>query len=115
MSKRADVGHLSNEAANYDAKHERATEEIARRIEARRDFIGLEWVEDDDSSEDEDDDTDGQPSGTVKILDYACGTGSMSRVSLLPLSIAGLVWMVAPLFFRLTLLQSLIGLLLRPG
>lgn len=92
MPKKADLRHLSNEAADYDAKHERTTEEIARRIEARRDFIGLEWVEDDDSSEDEDDDTDGQPRGTVKILDYACGTGSMSRVSLLPIPVAGLIW-----------------------
>ncbi|ROW10577.1 hypothetical protein VMCG_01731 [Cytospora schulzeri] len=80
--------HFDNEAANYDAKHEKTTEEIARRIEARRDFIGLDWIEDDDSSEDEGDDSHRQPSRTVKILDYACGTGSMSRVSLPPVAIA---------------------------
>ncbi|KUI72695.1 hypothetical protein VM1G_08107 [Cytospora mali] len=72
--------HFDNEAAHYDAKHEKTTEEIARRIETRRDFIGVDWIEDDDSSEDENgDDTHRQPHRTVKVLDYACGTGSMSR------------------------------------
>lgn len=76
----------SNEAATYDAKHESTIEEIARRIEARRDFIGVDWVEDDSSSggDDEGDDGGDEPSRPVRILDYACGTGSMSRVSLLP-------------------------------
>ncbi|ROV94867.1 hypothetical protein VSDG_07088 [Cytospora chrysosperma] len=76
---RLNQDHFDNEAASYDAKHEKTTEEIARRIEARRDFIGLDWVEDDDSSQDEGDDARGQPSRNVRILDYACGTGSMSR------------------------------------
>lgn len=72
--------HNSNEAANYDAKHEKTIAEIGRRIEARRDFIGVEWIED-DSSEDEDDDADANPGRIVRLLDYACGTGAMSRVS----------------------------------
>ncbi|KAK7743767.1 hypothetical protein SLS53_003786 [Cytospora paraplurivora] len=79
--------HFDNEAAGYDARHEKTTEEIARRIEARRDFIGVDWVEDDSTSEDEDEDEEDNdahhgpppPGKTVKILDYACGTGSMSR------------------------------------
>lgn len=71
----------SNEASHYDSKHEQATEEIARRIESRLDFIGVNWVED-ESSEDEGDKPDGKFERQVRLLDYACGTGSMSRVSL---------------------------------
>lgn len=70
----------SNEAANYDAKHEKATAEISKRIEARRDFIGVEWVED-DSSEDGNGEADPKATRAVRLLDYACGTGAMSRVS----------------------------------
>lgn len=65
--------HFDNEAASYDAKHEKTTAEIARRIEARRGLIGVEWVEDDSSSSSE---GEGR---AVRVLDYACGTGSMSR------------------------------------
>lgn len=68
----------SDEAANYDAKHEKATAEIVRRIEARRDFIGVDWIKDDSS----DDEGDAGPTRAVRVLDYACGTGAMSRVGL---------------------------------
>lgn len=64
---------FSNEAANYDAKHEKTIAEIGRRLEARRGLIGVEWVEDDDGSD--------EKGRAVRVLDYACGTGSMSRVS----------------------------------
>lgn len=67
---------LSDEAADYDAKHEKTIAEIARRIEARKHLIGVEWVEDEDDSPDE-------KGRAVRVLDYACGTGSMSRVSIL--------------------------------
>lgn len=74
--------HFDSEAANYDAKHEKAAGEIARRIHAKFDFIGVDWVED-DSSEDEECSASGEePEREVRFLDYACGTGSMSRVSL---------------------------------
>ncbi|KAI3399529.1 hypothetical protein diail_6551 [Diaporthe ilicicola] len=43
--------HFDNEAADYDAKHEKTTAEIARRIEARRGLIGVEWIEDDSSGD----------------------------------------------------------------
>lgn len=72
----------SNEAADYDAKHEKTTAEIARRIEARRGLIGVEWLEEDDSSDEEGVSTaEAAPGRAVRVLDYACGTGSMSRVS----------------------------------
>ncbi|KAF3759937.1 S-adenosyl-L-methionine-dependent methyltransferase [Cryphonectria parasitica EP155] len=69
----------SDEAANYDEKHEKAAAEIARRIGARRGFIGVPWIEDDDSEEDGKSETDAEPARAVRVLDYACGTGAMSR------------------------------------
>ncbi|KAG8161031.1 hypothetical protein KVR01_009295 [Diaporthe batatas] len=63
---------FDNEAASYDAKHEKTTAEIARRIEARRGLIGVQWVEDDEDDSNEE-------GRAVRVLDYACGTGSMSR------------------------------------
>ncbi|KAJ0123706.1 methyltransferase-like protein [Diaporthe amygdali] len=67
--------HFDNEAADYDAKHEKTIDEIARRIEARMALIGVEWIEDDSS----DAEGDTAPGRAVRVLDYACGTGSMSR------------------------------------
>lgn len=78
--KELNQAHFDSEAANYDTKHEKATEEIARRINEKLDFIGVDWVQD-GSSDDEQDKTDEKPAREVKFLDYACGTGSMSRVS----------------------------------
>lgn len=40
------------------------------RIQARRDFIGADWVEDEDE----------EGAKSVRFLDYACGTGLLSRV-----------------------------------
>lgn len=103
------MGLRSNEAENYDAKHERAALEIVRRVQAKRNVIGLDWIEDEDEDEESeaeaeaeseaDSDHDGaadqeeqqrqqqrsansskQPSRSVRVLDYACGTGAMSRV-----------------------------------
>lgn len=79
--KEANICTASEEAANYDAKHAKTTAEIARRIEARLDFIGAPWVEDDDNSFDNDADQAGtRPVRAVRLLDYACGTGSMTMV-----------------------------------
>lgn len=74
------VRYISNEASNYDSKHEQATEEIARRIKAKLDFLGVDWVHD-ESSGDEGEADNGKAEKQVRLLDYACGTGSMSRVS----------------------------------
>lgn len=76
--------HFDAEATSYDTKHEKATQEIARRIESKLDFIGVDWVEDDESDEDDKGKVHANPEKEVRLLDYACGTGSMSRVSLPP-------------------------------
>lgn len=62
-----------------------------KRIQERRDFIGVQWVEDDDDDETSDEEgviSDGKrkekpgeaTARSVRLLDYACGTGAMSRV-----------------------------------
>lgn len=82
LERKLTEGIFSNEAADYDAKHEKTTAEIARRLEARRGLIGVEWLEEDDSSDEQGvSTTDAVPARAVRVLDYACGTGSMSRVS----------------------------------
>lgn len=59
-------------------KHEKTIAEIARRIEARRGLIGVQWLEEEDGPGEE---GGAAPGRAVRVLDYACGTGSMSRVS----------------------------------
>ncbi|KAK4215834.1 S-adenosyl-L-methionine-dependent methyltransferase [Rhypophila decipiens] len=70
---------FNNEAANYDARHEKTLDQIIQEIRARLDFIGVDWVADDDDNDNEGE--DGKPSSgkTVRLLDYACGTGVVSR------------------------------------
>ncbi|XXH05782.1 hypothetical protein Hte_012220 [Hypoxylon texense] len=89
--------HFNEEASTYDAKHSKLNERLTKEIQARLDWIGVEWAsvdDDDDSSQDEDEDVDepdesedgsekslrsAQPRREVRLLDYACGTGMMTR------------------------------------
>ena len=55
------------------------------------DFIGADWVDDDDNADDDGENKSGNASAkTVRLLDYACGTGVGMFVFPCPLS--------APLF-----------------
>ncbi|SPO03865.1 uncharacterized protein DNG_06548 [Cephalotrichum gorgonifer] len=77
----ANKKHFDALASDYDTKYEKTIAQLTKRIQERRDFIGSEWVEDEDEDEDEDDNDNGKGEGgkTVKFLDYACGTGLLSR------------------------------------
>ncbi|KAK3331116.1 S-adenosyl-L-methionine-dependent methyltransferase [Apodospora peruviana] len=68
---------FNNEAAAYDAKHEKTLGHIVDEIRTRLDFIGLDWVDDDDDSGDSENKK--SPAKAVRLLDYACGTGVVSR------------------------------------
>ncbi|CAN8100062.1 unnamed protein product [Discula destructiva] len=73
--------HFDSQAASYDTKHEKATQEIAKRINAQLDFLGVDWITDESSEEEEEEaKANEEPEKIVRVLDYACGTGSMSRV-----------------------------------
>lgn len=72
----------SGEAASYDEKHRKLNDRLTRELQARLDFIGVDWAsDDDDSDEDDEGEAKKKPRREVRLLDYACGTGMMSRVS----------------------------------
>ena len=85
----------SEAASTYNSKFSKTILQLIDEIQARRDWIGVDWVEDyedDDDNDDGDEEKDSPPKSqsqkTVRLLDYACGTGLVSRVRLptLPLS-----------------------------
>ncbi|KAH8648365.1 S-adenosyl-L-methionine-dependent methyltransferase [Xylariales sp. PMI_506] len=61
--------YFNDEAANYDAKHERSQRQLTESIQSRLNFIGADWLADDDEVSEK----------PVRLLDYACGTGMVSR------------------------------------
>ncbi|TGJ78834.1 hypothetical protein E0Z10_g9928 [Xylaria hypoxylon] len=70
---------FNEEAASYDDKHRKLIERLTRELQARLDFIGVDWASDDeDSSEEDGEGNDENPRREVRLLDYACGTGVMS-------------------------------------
>ncbi|KAI0848173.1 S-adenosyl-L-methionine-dependent methyltransferase [Daldinia vernicosa] len=78
--------HFNEEASTYDSKHGKLNERLTEEIQARLDWIGVDWASDDEDDEDDDDDSDEeaeqkptQSRREVRLLDYACGTGTMSR------------------------------------
>ncbi|KAI1181068.1 S-adenosyl-L-methionine-dependent methyltransferase [Nemania sp. FL0916] len=74
---------FNEEAANYDEKHRKLHERLTREFHERLDFIGVDWASEDEDEDDTDGDeveaSDKKPKREVRLLDYACGTGMMSR------------------------------------
>ncbi|KAI0862902.1 S-adenosyl-L-methionine-dependent methyltransferase [Xylaria cubensis] len=71
---------FNEEAASYDEKHRKLIERLTRELQTRLDFIGADWAsEDEDSDEEGEGDNKKKPRREVRLLDYACGTGMMSR------------------------------------
>ncbi|KAK1987418.1 S-adenosyl-L-methionine-dependent methyltransferase [Colletotrichum cereale] len=70
---RVNKAYFNKLAAEYDAKYEKTTLQLEREVRKRKDFIGADWVVD------EDEDDGGEDGKRVKLLDYACGTGLISR------------------------------------
>lgn len=77
--------HWNNAASSYNSRFEKTMEQLADEIRSRREWIGGEWIEDDDDDDDEDDEEGnggaerGEEKNTARLLDYACGTGMVSR------------------------------------
>lgn len=72
-------------ASEYDSRFEKTIVQLVEEIQKRRYFISTDWVEDDDDDEEGDDGADKAiatkaDDTTVRLLDYACGTGLISRV-----------------------------------
>ncbi|KAK9366887.1 S-adenosyl-L-methionine-dependent methyltransferase [Lipomyces kononenkoae] len=53
--------HFNHVASTYDSDFEDTLRALANAVQARHDWIGVDW------------------DGPVKVLDYACGTGVISR------------------------------------
>ncbi|KAI0395176.1 hypothetical protein F5Y17DRAFT_474871 [Xylariaceae sp. FL0594] len=71
---------FNEEAASYDHKHRKLNERLTRELQARLDFIGVDWASDDEDTGDEfEEGGANRPRREVRMLDYACGTGMMSR------------------------------------
>ncbi|KAL2161134.1 hypothetical protein VTH06DRAFT_8353 [Thermothelomyces fergusii] len=77
-------------AAEYDQRHGKTLDRLIEEIRARLDFLGAAWVDDDEDDDTSDgsavDDSatranrsDGVSERMVRLLDYACGTGVVSR------------------------------------
>ena len=64
----------SENAVSYNSKFKNTIQQIIDEIQKRKDWIGVDWVKEgpDDESK--------KPQKSVKLLDYACGTGLVSRV-----------------------------------
>jgi len=65
--------HFNEAASTYNSKFGKTILQIIEEIQARRNWIGVDWIDD---SEDE---SSSKPQKTVRLLDYACGTGLVSR------------------------------------
>ncbi|KAF6806085.1 methyltransferase domain-containing protein [Colletotrichum sojae] len=93
----ANKAYFNKLAAEYDSKYEKTVLQLEREIRKRKEFIGVDWVDDDDEDDDSDGDDgtgEGESHGSgkaaaeaapaadtkpVRLLDYACGTGLISR------------------------------------
>lgn len=79
----ANRAYFNKLASEYDARFEKTVTQLIDEIQKRRYFISVDWIEDDDSDEE----TEGRPAAKdkkdeqspIRLLDYACGTGLVSR------------------------------------
>ncbi|KAK4174731.1 S-adenosyl-L-methionine-dependent methyltransferase [Triangularia setosa] len=78
--------YFNQQASSYDSKHEKTLDQLIEEIRKRIDFIGVEWADEESSDDDDgDDDEEGEKKQEkkekreVRLLDYACGTGLVSR------------------------------------
>ncbi|KAK4153714.1 methyltransferase [Chaetomidium leptoderma] len=66
-------------ASSYDSRHEKTLNKLIEEIRARTDFIGVDWVDDEEDDDDVEESGNAAPKKSVRLLDYACGTGVVSR------------------------------------
>ncbi|KAI0600712.1 S-adenosyl-L-methionine-dependent methyltransferase [Biscogniauxia sp. FL1348] len=71
--------YFDEQAATYDSKHAKLIDRLTREIQNRLDFIGVDWADDDDDEDKSEEEEDKKPKREVRLLDYACGTGLVSR------------------------------------
>ncbi|KAK0633727.1 S-adenosyl-L-methionine-dependent methyltransferase [Immersiella caudata] len=80
MTSEHNKAYFNQEAASYDSKHEKTLAQIVKEIQSRLEFIGVDWVDDDGEDDESGDDRKNNiPKKQVRLLDYASGTGVISR------------------------------------
>ncbi|PKS12093.1 hypothetical protein jhhlp_001389 [Lomentospora prolificans] len=72
---------MPEQASSYDTKHAKTIDQLIAHIQKRKDFLGANWVTDDTEDETEADGSrkPGVDKDSVRFLDYACGTGLVTR------------------------------------
>ncbi|RYP71515.1 hypothetical protein DL771_004770 [Monosporascus sp. 5C6A] len=87
----ANRSYFDEQAATYDSRHEKLLERLTAELRCRLDFIGVDWDDEDEGDGDSGENGDSaEPKDAqaqaekkkkkqVRLLDYACGTGMMSR------------------------------------
>ncbi|RYP06727.1 hypothetical protein DL764_002979 [Monosporascus ibericus] len=88
----ANRSHFDEQAATYDSRHGKLLERLTAELRSRLDFIGVDWDDEDEdkggnggngnSAEPKDAQAQAENNKKkkqVRLLDYACGTGMMSR------------------------------------
>jgi hypothetical protein len=87
----------SSVAPIYDDGNEKTTNRLIEEIRSRRDWLGVDFLDEDEGDEEDDEIADADERANepgadgmierkvVRLLDYACGPGMVSRVS--PLSL----------------------------
>jgi hypothetical protein len=83
LLQRSLIQHFSTIASAHSNKNEKTTEELITEIRSRRGWIGVNFLYD---SKEKEDGVEGAKVDIkiVRLLDYACGTGMVSRVNLYP-------------------------------
>jgi len=73
----------SNAAGSYDSQpwQQKIIAQVTKEIQSRLSWIGVDWAEEHRPEEAGDD----LAARSVRVLDYACGPGTVSRVSMIHL------------------------------
>ncbi|KAG9231160.1 S-adenosyl-L-methionine-dependent methyltransferase [Amylocarpus encephaloides] len=70
--------HWDENAATYNTRFEKTMQQVVDEIRARTEWIGVDWIEDSFDNE-RAESKQKEPKKSVRLLDYACGTGLVSR------------------------------------
>lgn len=75
------ITRCSTAAGTYDSQpwQQKIVAQVSKEIQTRVDWIGVDWAKEPQSG-------NGPPAKSARVLDYACGPGMVSRVSMMELS-----------------------------
>lgn len=74
----------SEHAKTYNSRFQKTIDQLVVEIQKRREWIGVDWAEDSDGESEQG--SSSREGKTVRLLDYACGTGLVTRVKTFTLS-----------------------------